>query len=86
MGISTEIVPDKVLTIEFEDGGGIISYVKDDGKFIHTLNTKEGFRRKSDQLKIGIKDSERCWFNHANGSTPKPAFLVSSNLPLIFQQ
>lgn len=47
---STEIIPDKVLTLEFEDGGGIISYAKDDGKFIHTLNTQEGFKRKLDQL------------------------------------
>jgi hypothetical protein len=44
------------LTVEFADGGGIISYVKDDGKFIHTLNTKEGFGRKLDQLKGGMKD------------------------------
>lgn len=51
--ISTEIVPDKVLIMEFEDGGGIISFVKDAGKFIHTLNTKEGFKRKLDQLKKG---------------------------------
>jgi hypothetical protein len=54
--LSTEIVSDKVLTVEFADGGGIISYVKDDGKFIHTLNTKEGFGRKLDQLKGGIND------------------------------
>lgn len=54
--ISTDVVPDKVLTIEFEDGGGIISYVKDDGNFIHTLNTNEGFKRKLDQLKSGTKD------------------------------
>jgi hypothetical protein len=54
--LSTEIVSDKVLTVEFADGGGIISYVKDDGKFIHTLNTKEGFGRKLDQLKGGMKD------------------------------
>lgn len=53
---STETVPDKVLTIEFEDGGGIISYIKDDGRFIHTLNTREGFKRKLEQLKSGIKE------------------------------
>ncbi|HRH42053.1 MAG TPA: hypothetical protein PKY82_10440 [Pyrinomonadaceae bacterium] len=51
--ILTEIVPDTVLMIEFEDGGGMISYVKSDGKFIHTLNTNEGFRRKLDQFKMG---------------------------------
>jgi hypothetical protein len=49
----TEIVPDKVLTMEFTDGGGIISYVKEDGTFIHTLNTKEGFERKLEHLKGG---------------------------------
>ena len=49
--ISTESVPDRVFKMEFADGGGIISYVKDDGRFIHTLNTKEGFERKLEQLK-----------------------------------
>ena len=33
--------------------GGIISYKKRDGTFIHTLNTVEGFERKLRQL--GIK-------------------------------
>lgn len=27
-------------------GGGLISYERPDGRFIHTLNTPEGFRRK----------------------------------------
>lgn len=35
------------------DQGGIISYKKRDGTFIHTLNTTEGFERKLRQL--GIK-------------------------------
>lgn len=52
--IKTGAVPDKVFTLEFEDGGGIISYLKNDGKFIHTLNTKEGFKRKLEQLESKI--------------------------------
>lgn len=52
---STDAVPDKVLVMEFTDGGGIISYQKDDGRFIHTLNTKEGFQRKLEQLKSSLR-------------------------------
>ncbi len=33
-------------------GGGLISYHKADGRFIHTLNTSEGFRRKLQQLEV----------------------------------
>ena len=32
--------------------GGLISYRKDDGRYIHTLNTSEGFARKCRQLGI----------------------------------
>jgi len=32
--------------------GGLISYRKDDGRYIHTLNTVEGFARKCRQLGI----------------------------------
>jgi hypothetical protein len=34
------------------DGGGLISYARADGSYIHTLNTPEGFRRKLLQLGI----------------------------------
>ena len=34
------------------DGGGLISYQKQDGSFVHTLNTPEGFRRKLRSLGI----------------------------------
>ena len=36
------------------DGGGLISYRRDDGSFLHTLNTPEGFRRKLLQLGIDL--------------------------------
>ena len=36
------------------DDGGVISYQRSDGTWLHTLNTKEGFRRKLDQLEIGV--------------------------------
>jgi hypothetical protein len=42
---------DPVIVTPFEDGG-LISYRKADGKFLHTLNTREGFERKLDQLGI----------------------------------
>jgi len=43
--------PDPVVVAEFE-GGGLISYRKPDGSFIHTLNTSEGLDRKLRQLGI----------------------------------
>ena len=43
--------PDPVIVAEFEDGG-LISYRKPDGSFIHTLNTIEGLDRKLRQLGI----------------------------------
>jgi hypothetical protein len=33
-------------------GGGIISYRRADGRYVHTLNTPEGFARKLEQLGI----------------------------------
>ncbi len=42
---------DSVIVTPFEDGG-LISYRKADGMFLHTLNTREGFERKLRQLAI----------------------------------
>ena len=42
---------DPVIVTPFEDGG-LISYRKADGTFLHTLNTREGFERKLRQLGI----------------------------------
>ena len=42
---------DPVIVTPFEDGG-LISYRKADGMFLHTLNTREGFERKLRQLRI----------------------------------
>lgn len=42
---------DVVLVIELEEGG-LISYRREDGSFLHTLNTLEGFKRKLAQLGI----------------------------------
>jgi len=42
---------DPVIVTAFEDGG-LISYRKADGMFLHTLNTREGFERKLRQLGI----------------------------------
>jgi hypothetical protein len=42
---------DPVIVTPFEDGG-LISYRKADGMFLHTLNTREGLERKLRQLGI----------------------------------
>jgi hypothetical protein len=44
---------DAVVVGRFE-GGGIISYQKEDGRYLHTLNTEEGFERKLAQLGISL--------------------------------
>jgi hypothetical protein len=44
---------DPVLVAELPDGG-LISYKRQDGSHIHTLNTPEGFRRKVAQLGLPI--------------------------------
>ncbi len=42
---------DRVIVVRFRDGG-LISYRRDDGTYMHTLNTAEGFARKLAQLGI----------------------------------
>ncbi len=46
-------VPDRVIVAAVE-GGGIISYAKSDGTFIHTLGDDAGFRRKLVALGLQI--------------------------------
>ena len=43
---------DPVLVARFPDGG-LISYSRADGTYVHTLNTREGLQRKLAQLGIG---------------------------------
>ena len=42
---------DPVIVTAFDDGG-LISYRKAEGMFLHTLNTREGLERKLRQLGI----------------------------------
>ena len=41
----------RVVVLRFADGG-LISYRKADGSYIHTLNTRDGLHRKLAQLGI----------------------------------
>lgn len=45
---------DIVVVIPIADGG-LISYRRHNGTFVHTLNTKEGFERKLTQLGIQLR-------------------------------
>ncbi|MDO8207881.1 MAG: hypothetical protein Q7T38_08685 [Gallionella sp.] len=47
---------DTVWVVCLEDGG-MISYHRLAGTWLHTLNTKEGFRRKLEQLEISLPES-----------------------------
>jgi hypothetical protein len=43
--------PDPVIVVQFEDGG-LISYRRGNGFYVHTLNTADGLARKLAQLGI----------------------------------
>ena len=47
----SEQASDTVIVAQMGDGG-LISYRKKDGGYVHTLNTPEGFARKLEQLGI----------------------------------
>lgn len=46
---------DPVLVARVE-GGGLLSFAKPDGRFVHTLNTGEGLARKLAQLGIELPE------------------------------
>ena len=48
---------DMVWVVCLEDGG-VISYRRIAGTWIHTLNTEEGFRRKLEQLEISLHEGQ----------------------------
>lgn len=50
------VARDTVFVACFE-GGGTLSYLRDDGTWLHTLCTEEGLRRKLDQLRIVLSSS-----------------------------
>ena len=52
---TVEAAHDTVVVATF-DGGGLISYKRGDGTYVHTLNTPEGFTRKMGQLGIDSED------------------------------
>jgi hypothetical protein len=51
----TDAAKDPVLVAPL-DRGGIISYRRQDGALVHTLNTEEGFERKLKQLGIEVRN------------------------------
>lgn len=48
---------DPVIVVALKDGG-VISYARQDGSFVHTLNTPDGFARKLAQLGITLDSHE----------------------------
>ena len=57
MEFRVENAKDGVVVARIENGG-IISYKKDDGAYLHTLNTPEALERKLMQLGIGTTNRE----------------------------
>jgi hypothetical protein len=52
-GFRVETAPDKLLVVELVDGG-LVTYERTNGTYVHTLNDPEGFLRKLRQLGIGL--------------------------------
>ena len=46
---TSRVAPDPVVVVQLPDGG-LISYVKPDGRLLHTLATPDAFERKLRQL------------------------------------
>ena len=49
----TDLARDPVVVAKL-DRGGIISYRRSDGRYVHTLNSPDGFERKLQQLGISL--------------------------------
>jgi hypothetical protein len=54
----SEQVVDEILVARVDTGGGLVSYVKEDCQFLHTLNNEDGFTRKLRQLEIVLPDND----------------------------
>ena len=52
--------PDVIVLAEFDDGG-LISYRRANGTWLHTLNTRTPFRRKLWELGIAKRPRPRFW-------------------------
>ena len=49
--LTSKMAPDPIVIVQLADGG-LISYVKPDGRWLHTLATPEAFERKCRQLEL----------------------------------
>jgi hypothetical protein len=45
---------DTIVIGAFQDGGGLLTYVKNDGRYVHTLNTRSGLLRKITSLGLDL--------------------------------
>ncbi|CAE7658514.1 unnamed protein product [Symbiodinium microadriaticum] len=55
LSATVEVVPegkDRILVGRFSGGGGLLTYCKDGGVYVHTLNTESGLIRKIDALQL----------------------------------
>eukprot|EP00747_Dinoflagellata_sp_TGD_P216595 gnl/TRDRNA2_/TRDRNA2_89118_c0_seq1.p1 gnl/TRDRNA2_/TRDRNA2_89118_c0~~gnl/TRDRNA2_/TRDRNA2_89118_c0_seq1.p1 ORF type:complete len:191 (+),score=27.71 gnl/TRDRNA2_/TRDRNA2_89118_c0_seq1:38-610(+) len=60
---------DPIVLQRFPGGGGLLTYCKPDGMFIHTLNTESGMARKIDALGLALDsriiDASAPWVERA---------------------
>lgn len=70
------MAPDPVLVVQLADGG-LISYRKPDGRYLHTLATTEAFERKCRQL--GFLAGLAGFFTTTNFANPG-----RTNVPVFF--
>jgi len=51
---TSEKTKDPIQVMVFPDGSGLLTYVKSDGRYVHTLNTPSGLVRKSSALGLSL--------------------------------
>lgn len=54
----SEKIVDEISAAQFDTGGRLISYMKEDYQLLHTLNNKDGFTGKLHQLGIVLPNIE----------------------------
>ena len=51
---------DAIHAVRFAGGGGLLTYARSDGKFVHTLNTESGLLRKIAALRVTPEVPQRA--------------------------
>ena len=59
-GATVVVVQDAIHAVRFAGGGGLLTYARADGTFVHTLNTESGLLRKIAALRVTPEVPQRA--------------------------